>query len=179
MNKIAYMALFAAIHSAIFGCIAAFTGEKRESLATRIQNLEDREEIRHLLIHYGRFLDQKDFASFSSLFAEKEGEWIGGMGKAKGAQAIRGLMEENIGGKNDKEALPNYHLFMNDIIHVEGNRADATTKWMFVAQGGKSGPQPYILGHYEDTFIRENGRWKFLKRIVFADIPTDKDLSNQ
>jgi hypothetical protein len=50
---------------------------------------------------------------------------------------------------------------------------------MFMVQGEKGGPQPFYLGHYDDTFIRENGRWKFLKRIVHTDIPTDKTLSNK
>jgi hypothetical protein len=26
-------------------------------------------------------------------------------------------------------------------------------------------------GHYEDTLIRENGRWKFSRREAFVDIP--------
>ena len=148
-------------------------------LEDRIRNLEDREEIRQLLMDYGRFLDQRDFASFSSLFAEKEGEWIGGMGKAKGSEAIRTLMEETIGKSSDINTTPNYHLFMNEVIHVNGNRADATSKWIFVMQGKNGGPQPHFLGHYEDSFIRENGRWKFLKRIVRADIPSDEALSQK
>jgi hypothetical protein len=179
MKRTLFLILFALILSTIPGCITAADDTKGESLAARIQKLEDREEIRQLLKDYGRFLDQKDFASLSRLFAEKEGEWIGGMGKAKGSQAIRKLMEDAIGKITDKDAPPNYHLFTNDIIHVKGNQADATTKWMFVVQGEKGGPQPYYLGHYEDAFIRENGRWKFLKRVVYADLPTDKALSNK
>jgi hypothetical protein len=159
--------------------IGTAAGEKREALESRLQKLEDREEIRQLLKDYGRFLDQRDFASFSQLFAEKEGEWIGGMGQAKSPEAIRKLMEDTIGKSTGKEVPPNYHLFMNDSIHINGNQADALTKWMFVVQGEKGGPQPLYLGHYEDTFIRENGRWKFLKRIVHTDIPTDKALSKR
>jgi len=178
MKKIGYLVFFAVLVSAIPGCIEAVAGEKQESLTARIQKLEDREEIRQLLKDYGRFLDQRDFASFSQLFAEKEGEWIGGFGKAKGSAAIRKLMEDTIGQSTDKKSPPNYHLFMNDIIHVTGNQAEATTKWMFMLQSEKGAPQPMYLGHYEDTFIRENGRWKFLKRTVHTDIPTDNELSN-
>jgi hypothetical protein len=105
--------------------------------------------------------------------------YIGGLGKAQGSQAIRKLMEATIGKSADKGSPPNCHLFMNERIHVNGNQADATTKWLFMAPGETSGPQPYILGHYEDTFIRENGHWKFLKRIVHADIPTDETLSKK
>ena len=157
----------------------AASAQRRESLESRLQALEDREEIRQLLLDYGRFLDQRDFASFSRLFAEKGGEWIGGMGKAKGPQAIRKLMEDTIGGNTEKISMPNFHLFTNEIIHVSGNQANATTKWMFVVQGQANNPQPLYLGHYEDSLVRENGRWKFLRRTVHADIPSDNTLSKK
>src|SRR3970282_1300439 len=50
--------------------------------AARVQVLEDREEIRELLLAYGRALDSRDFIAFSELFAEDEGEWIGGLASA-------------------------------------------------------------------------------------------------
>ena len=177
MKKIAYTALCAIICSLLSGCTT--TGDKGEPLESRIKNLEDREEIRQLLMDYGRFLDQRDFASFSSLFAEEEGVWSGGMGEAKGSKAICTLMEETIGKSTDINTTPNYHLFMNEVIHVNGDEADATSKWIFVVQGEKGGPQPFFLGHYEDSFIRENGRWKFLKRVVHADIPSEKTISKK
>jgi hypothetical protein len=144
---------------------------KQEAMEKRLQQLEDREEIRELLMDYGRFLDQRDFAAFSRLFAEKEGEWIGGMGSAGGQEAIRKLMEDTIGKSPGKLGESNLHLFTNETIHPEGDRATATTKWMFWVQNSSGQPQPFYLGHYEDTLIRENGRWKFLRRTVHSDIP--------
>jgi hypothetical protein len=67
------------------------------SLESRLKRLEDREEIRGLLMDYGRFLDRRDFKSFSELFAAAEGEWVGGFGSAKGSKAICELMERTIG----------------------------------------------------------------------------------
>ena len=157
----------------------AVAAEKAESVESRLQRLEDREEIRQLLKDYGRFLDQRDFASFSGLFAEKDGEWIGGLGKAKGPQAIRKLMEDSIGSAAGRMSAPNFHLFTNEIIHINGNQADATTKWIFVVQGDNNRPQALLLGHYEDSMIRENGRWKFLRRTVHADIPPDSAISKK
>jgi hypothetical protein len=54
----------------------------KSSLEARLQHLEDLEEIRLLLTNYGRFLDTRDFSSYSQLFA-KDGEWIGGLGKVQ------------------------------------------------------------------------------------------------
>jgi|WetSurMetagenome_2_1015567.scaffolds.fasta_scaffold934830_1 hypothetical protein len=183
MQKNTYFNLFALSVLSIIvmagimpGRSVAAAAEKPESLASRLQRLEDREEIRQLLKDYGRFLDQRDFASFSRLFAEKDGEWIGGMGKAKGPQAIQKLMEDSIGKNTEKTSAPNFHLFTNEIININGNQADATTKWIFVVQGDTNRPQALLLGHYEDSMIRENGRWKFLRRVVHADIPPDNAI---
>lgn len=145
----------------------------------RLQQLEDREAIRQLLMDYGRFLDQRDFESFSNLFAQKDGEWNGGMGVAKGPQAIRRLMEETIGKNTEQTAAPNFHIFTNETIQLNGDSAEATTKWIFVIQGAGGQPQPLYLGHYEDSMVREKGRWKFLRRVVHADIPSDAALSSQ
>ena len=147
---------------------------RHEALESRVQKLEDREEIRQLLMDYGRFLDQRDFRAFSELFAKTEGEWIGGMGRAKGSQAIRELMESTIGRNSSKTR--SVHLFTNETIHINGDQATALTKWIFVVPGESNRPQLVFLGHYEDSMVRENGRWKFLRRVVHADIPTDNQI---
>lgn len=155
---------------------AAGAGEmerRPESLASRMQRLEDREEIVRLLHSYGKFLDAGDFVSFSKLFAENDGEWIGGLGRAKGSRAIRSLMEEKIGARTRKADAPACHLFANEVIEAEGDRARASSKWIFVVQGDAGKPQLIFIGHYEDSLVREKGQWKFLRRTVYADIPPD------
>ncbi|MBN2243665.1 MAG: nuclear transport factor 2 family protein [Acidobacteria bacterium] len=142
-------------------------------IGQRLKDLEDREEIRRLLIDYGRFLDRRDFESFALLFAENEGEWVGGMGKARGRDAIRRLMEETIGTGTAKDAPGSYHLFTNDRIDLDGDRAVASTRWIFVVQNGAGRPEPFYLGHYEDTLARENGKWRFLRRVAYSDIPRE------
>ena len=160
--------------------IYAAPAEKQDSIEARLQRLEDREEIRQLLMDYGRFLDQRDFVSFSQLFAEKNGEWVGGMGSAKGPQAILKLMEDTIGRNTNKAvSAPNCHLFTNEVIHVKGDTASAITKWIFAIQGKDTRPQLFYIGHYEDSMIREKGRWKFLRRVVYGDIPADNPLEKK
>ena len=146
-----------------------------EGIEKRIQQLEDREAIRSLLIEYGKTLDARDFRAFSELFAEN-GVWDGGMGVAKGPAAIQKLMEDTIGSNsNSGLGSPNFHIFNNEVIVVDGDRATATTKWSFVAQGENKRPQWIYLGHYNDTLIRENGRWKFLLRKVTGAIPGEQE----
>jgi hypothetical protein len=163
----------------VSGTIPAAAAEKQETVEARLQRLEDREAIRTLLMNYGRFLDQRNLVAFSQLFSSKDGEWIGGLGRAKGSQAILKLMEDSIGKDAKGKGAPNYHLFSNEMIRVDGDRAEASTKWMFVVQGEAGRPQPFLLGHYEDVMIRENGQWKFLRRTVYGDIPADDPLEQK
>jgi hypothetical protein len=142
----------------------------------RLRRLEDKEEIRRLLSDYGRFLDQRNFAAFSKLFADPDGEWIGGMGKARGQLAIRTLMENSIGTKSGGS---NFHVFTNQVIDVDGDRATANTKWIFVVRSDANRPQPVYLGHYEDSLIRVTGKWKFLRRAVYSDIPAGNPASSK
>ena len=73
----------------------------------------------------------------------------------------------------------NLHIFTNEMIHLDGgDQATATTKWMFVMKGEANRPQPVYLGHYEDTLVRENGSWRFLRRVVHADIPSDNAIAS-
>jgi len=177
MKRFGIIAL--ALSMAVLGSTLT-SAEKKGGIQERLQQLEDREEIRQLLMDYGRYLDQRDLASFAGLFAEKEGEWIGGMGSAKSRTAIRDLMEKTIGGGKSKNVSgSNVHVFTNEIIEVKGNEGRATTKWMFVVQNSSRQPQPFYLGHYSDTFVRERGQWKFLKRVVYGDIPADDPFSHK
>jgi uncharacterized protein (TIGR02246 family) len=145
-----------------------------DSLAKRVQVLEDREEIRALLIAYGRALDARDFVAFADLFAKDDGEWVGGFGSAKGRKAIFDLMDKSIGNGKPRTGPPSSHVFSNERIDVDGDHASATTKWVYVMQGEDGNPRWVYLGHYDDTFVREDGRWRFLRREAFTDIPAQQ-----
>jgi uncharacterized protein (TIGR02246 family) len=140
----------------------------RPSAEVRLQRLEDLEAIRTLLTDYGRFLDARDFASYSELFA-KDGEWIGGMGKVQGPAAIQALMEKSIGAANTTH---NYHLLSNFEIYVQGDTATVWSRWAFVVPGPDNKPVIAQGGHYDDTLVRENGRWKFKRRTASTDLPS-------
>jgi hypothetical protein len=159
--------------------LAAGTEEISPTLEQRLQTLEDREAIRKLLMDYGRFLDQRDFRAFAALFAAAGGEWIGGMGRVKGRAAIRKLMEDTIGADSAGMNSPNFHVFSNETIDVKGDEASALTKWAFVVRGDDNRPQLVYLGHYDDTLIREQGEWKFKRRVVYGDIPFGDPLARE
>jgi hypothetical protein len=144
---------------------AAQSGKGRESTEVRLQRLLDKEEISNVLLEYGRSLDSRDFATYSSLFAT-DGEWVGGFGTVKGPANIKAFMEKNLGTGANKSG--NYHLLSNFVINVTGDTATAWSRWTFV-QPGERGASIAQAGRYEDQFVRENGAWKFKRRTAGSD----------
>jgi 3-phenylpropionate/cinnamic acid dioxygenase small subunit len=141
-----------------------------ESLEARVQRLEDHEEIRKLLIDYGRSLDARDFVKYSSLFA-KDGEWTGGFGTAKGPAAIKAMMDKEIGAAPPPRPNSTFHLLTNFAIDVHGDTGTVWSRWAFVVTSKQNTPSILYGGHYDDIVVREDGRWKFKKRVASNDIP--------
>jgi uncharacterized protein (TIGR02246 family) len=137
------------------------------ALSARLQKFEDKEEIQNLLLDYGRHLDSRDFGAYSGLFAT-DGEWVGGFGSVSGPANIQAFMEKNMGtGPNRAK---NYHLLSNFVITVNGDTATAWSRWAFVVPAER-GAAISQAGRYDDTLVRENGRWKFKRRVASNDTP--------
>jgi uncharacterized protein (TIGR02246 family) len=139
----------------------------KEPVEVRLQRFEDKEEIQALLLDYGRHLDSRDLAAYSRLFAT-DGEWVGGFGSVTGPANIQAFMEKNMGtGPNRAN---NYHLLSNFVITVTGDTATAWSRWAFVVPSEK-GASISQAGRYDDTLVRENGRWRFKRRVASNDTP--------
>jgi ketosteroid isomerase-like protein len=138
----------------------------KESVETRLQRFVDKDAIQSVLLEYGRALDSRDFTAYSNLFAS-DGEWVGGFGAVKGPANIKAFMEKNMGtGGNTTN---NYHLLSNFVITVTGDTATAWSRWAFVQPQSSGGAVIAQAGRYDDTFVRENGVWKFKKRTASND----------
>jgi uncharacterized protein (TIGR02246 family) len=148
--------------------IAGLAAAQKPTVEQRLQALEDKEEIRTLLLDYGRTLDARDLKAYSELFT-RDGEWIGGFGSVKGRAELLAFMQKNIGtGAN---AGKTYHLLTNFFIDVKGETATATSRWSYVIGNADKKPVLEHSGRYEDTLVREDGKWKFKKRVVYNDLP--------
>ena len=134
------------------------------SLDQRLKQFEDRTEIERLLLDYGRHLDARDFGAYASLFAA-DGEWVGGFGKVAGPANIKAFMEKAMPGANTAK---NYHLLSNFVIAVQGDSATAWSRWAFVVPG-QQGALIAQAGRYDDTLVRENGKWRFKRRVASND----------
>jgi hypothetical protein len=158
----------------VAGACGNIAGGDTAALAKRIQGIEDEKAIGDLIVQYGLSLDRKDFSGYSDLFA-KEGEWSGqlsGRTSIKGPENIRAAMEKNFAERSyDPDHITNLHLVSNVKIDLDGDRATGYSRWTVVSRNDKDEPYVRLSGRYDDVFIREDGRWKFLSRAARREIP--------
>lgn len=140
----------------------AATLPARGALESRLQRMEDEQAVQRVLLEYGRTLDARDFAGYSALFAP-EGEWKGAMGTFKGPAQIKSEMERIFAGATDIPKGSNFHVMSNFFIDVQGDRATASSFFVFYRMEGNK-PVAEVAGRYEDTLVRLGGVWKFLQR---------------
>jgi ketosteroid isomerase-like protein len=136
----------------------------------RLRRLEDRAEIRRLIQDYRRQLDARDLTAYGLLFAA-DGEWLGGTGYGKSPPGITAMLEERLPGNSSDSGQSSWHLVTEPEIALHGDHATGDVTWALVARGDGDTPVLRLLGHYEDTYVREGGRWRFQRRIAHTDIP--------
>lgn len=135
-----------------------------------LDELQAREAIRGLFTDYGRTLDERRFDAFGQLFAH-EAEYVAGgaAGVARGPEAIAALLEGLITGN---ATGANLHTYANEKIEFSSpERATALSRGAFYVQDDAGQPRLLMLATYRDELLREDGRWKFLRRVVEGDIP--------
>jgi uncharacterized protein (TIGR02246 family) len=149
--------------------------DARDTDAERLNRLEARQEIEELFTAYGATLDRHDWDAFGQLFAE-DAVYGGGAGEpARGRAAIQALLEKQITSNPSHLPQPDFHLFFNPSIHVEGDRATAQSKGAYVIPDLRTnGAEIIFLVSYDDVFVRKGGRWLFQQRILRSGIPAPR-----
>jgi uncharacterized protein (TIGR02246 family) len=145
------------------------------SLEQRLQRVEDELAIRRVLVDYSATQDARDYAGYAALFA-RNGEWVNGRNVYKGREAIQKMLVDLYGnpppGYVNSES---YHISANAQIDLHGDRATARSRHLLVMRGRDGAPVPALAGRYEDEFIREDGKWKILRRVDFPVMPTPEE----
>jgi uncharacterized protein (TIGR02246 family) len=140
-----------------------------DTVHERLRRLEDREEIRQLIQEYRRHLDAMDLDAYGLLFA-KDGEWLGGTGYGKTPAGITAMLKERL-PRRSGPGQASWHLLTEPEIELDGDRATGSVTWAWVGRGDGDTPMMRLLGHYDDSYVREHGRWRFQRRIAYTDIP--------
>lgn len=144
-----------------------------DSMAARLQRLEDREAILELLTAYGATLDRHDFAAFGRLFAEDAEYGGGGPGApTRGRAAIQAQLEKQITSNPMNLPPPNNHLFFNPSIQVDGDHASARSLGAYVApdRATKTTRMVFFVA-YQDVLVKRDGHWLFQRRVIGSSGP--------
>jgi uncharacterized protein (TIGR02246 family) len=145
------------------------------SMNAWMQKMDDRAAIQDLIVTYGRLLDAKDLAGYSKLFAA-DGVWEGGIGSATGPKDIEGMLERVYSRVEPGQYGNSYHVMSDFLIEPTGDTATAWSRWTWVVEGESGKPEISRSGHYEDTLVREDGKWRFKRRLTVTEMPMpDKD----
>ncbi|MEI9852424.1 MAG: nuclear transport factor 2 family protein [Sphingomonas sp.] len=141
-----------------------------DPVEARLRRVEDELALRRLLADYSAFLDDRDYDSYVGLFAP-DAEWTNPGGSYRGQAAIRAMLEQALGpaGAPNRSA---YHLNSNARIDLDGDRATAVSRYLFVMRGPDHRPMPALAGIYRDAFVRQGGVWKIQRRLAEDIIPT-------
>src|SRR5262245_36423042 len=105
--------------------------ESTASLEARLQRLEDLEAIHRLFLDYGHALDGKRFEDVAKLWAE-DGEFVLPFDTVKGPDAVLRVMKEMLGRDLAVEAGKDIHVFANPVVDLDGDRATATSFWIYI-----------------------------------------------
>jgi uncharacterized protein (TIGR02246 family) len=143
------------------------------SMAERLQRLEDREAIRALLERFFEFQESRDFKAFANLFTT-DGELILRRGHLKGGPAgILAAMTRGSTGADRANAPASgmKHILSNMYIDVNGDTATAMSRWTLLVPTEDNRTRVGGTGRYGDELVREDGEWKFQRRVIYRDIP--------
>ena len=138
------------------------------SMAARLERLEAIEAIRELKALYCRYCDDNyNPDKLATLFTE-DAVWAAAhRGKMVGRPAIH----QWFAGISSKIPFA-AHLVMNEQISIEGERGSGRWRMVMAAmenQGG--GPKAvWSLGDYDETYVRQEGRWLISSLVVSIDL---------
>ena len=121
--------------------------------------------IQQLHARYGQFVDDRRFEDIAALFCE-DGVWEAGPLRFSGhAEIIAGF--EQI---EPPEPQMVKHLTFTPIIEGQGDDAHSWADAIALTVGEPDEPCPVVAtGRYHDVLRREQGQWRFVRRVfVYA-----------
>jgi hypothetical protein len=132
--------------------------------------VEDTLAISRLVYQFGYLLDKADFEGIADLFAH------GSFGSAElGRGAYRGrdaVLEQFRRTSIPEGTARTKQIYSNLIVDVDDGADAATSMCNFVVyQATETLPlQAIVTGHFEDTFERVEGTWRFADRYIVVEL---------
>lgn len=152
------------------GLAASAVSASAQETPAQIQELRDRAAIHQLLMDYGRTIDARDFDAFGNLFTQ-DGEYGAASAMSKGPAEIGERMKDVFKANAMGFGEPNFHVFFNETIRIDGDRATSTSMSFYVVPGADNLPKIAMMAEYADDLVRTGGEWKFQRREVRGLMP--------
>jgi len=119
----------------------------------------DKLEIMELVSRYNWAIDHNNAEEWADVFTA-DGRFLAyGEVRGEGRDNLLAYIRKSAAAGNKKR-----HWTSNAIIEGDGDRA--RLKLYIMALDISAGIRPYIMGEYDDTLVRVDGRWKFKERNV-------------
>jgi ketosteroid isomerase-like protein len=133
------------------------------SLEKRIQVLEDREAIRELITRYGLVVDDRDMDGIAACFAQ-DGAFRSrdGVMNARGREAVLAQFRGRFAVLGPSNHYTHDHLLRFDEQDPDRAYGIVTSH----AEVVRNGEPMWAALRYEDVYLREDGRWRFLDRLL-------------
>ncbi len=130
-------------------------------LEARVQQLEDREEIRALVARYGLAVDDRDIDTLGELFTE-DGAFVHGDGgvETHGRREVVEFYRDRL-----RRYGPTFHYPHSHQISFDGND-DARGLVTAHAEVSIGGITHWAGLRYTDAYRREAGGWRFARRYI-------------
>ena len=132
-----------------------------EGLARRVQALEDREAIRALIASYGPLADSGDAAGVAALWTPDGVYAVGGMGEARGRDAIAALIEGPLHQGLMADGCA--HVLGPVAIQLETDRATATGHSVVFRRAG-DGFEAWRVSANRWALVRTEAGWLVERR---------------
>lgn len=133
-----------------------------KSIEQRVQELEDREEIKELTARYCWHVARGEGEAVANLFTDDGVLDVTDSGRSpvRGREALLKFYRRSV--TEPEVAIP---FIQNHIIEVSGDEAHGTCG--IEARFSRNGESVTAAGYYEDKYRRERGRWRFAERKLF------------
>lgn len=149
------------------------------ALRAEVSEAHAQNAIRGLMHAYGRLIDARDWDGFAAIWTD-DAVYVGGPGSdtLQGGPAIAEFLRNIIASNPSGVGEPNFHVFFNEEISVQGGSARATSMSTFVTPNASGAPVMVILARYEDEYVLRDGAWKFQRRVVQGQLPAPRPGAN-
>jgi ketosteroid isomerase-like protein len=131
-------------------------------------NLEDRLAIHDLFVRYATALDGGEVETVVGCFTVDAALESPAIGRIQGSDAIRAFAARFAAWRGD--GMQYRHLITNLAVEIDaGGERGSATAYLLVLISQNNAHRTLPPGRYECQLVKQDGVWRFTRRVVFHD----------